>query len=574
MLNILLDGISILNTYKVGIIVFFIAIFGFGLLAIKYIATEELDSGVVLLSSFSLGSIVLSIVSYALILLSHFWPSVLHIGSFAILIFAIFILITKFWSGEFKAIYNTQLIMAGTALLLLLVARLAFLKYIILPPYSDSPIHYQIVQGFLHPELSGDSKLSLGTIFTNYYHFGFHGLAAWLAAITNIEAANIISLLGQLFLVIAPISILFLTYITTKNLNGALFAGLLTATGWLMPAFAVNWGKFPALNSLAVVPSVIGYVGLYLHKDTKKPIATFFVLAFLVGIVLIHTRIVICLFLAGIGYFLSGKLRITDEPGYSQSIRLSLFYIISLWPLSELLLNFYVKFPVLVILLILLPFAFKVYPRLSAGIFFYTFGLWLIMLGSNLLNKNSQTLLDRQFLEIMLYIPFSTLGGAGLAGLLKSIPSTGILRWSAITLLAGCIMLNFLYNNSLYPNPCCDYFKEGDRLALLWLQENSSEHSLVIISTFDNNGKIVGTDAGIWIYPLNRQATNKLPFNTNWEALDGWEKVCNTGAEETYIYMGGRQYSFVDAQLMQAKWIKQVYKAGETVIYQVSECPN
>ena len=135
-------------------------------------------------------------------------------------------------------------------------------------------------------------------------------------------------------------------------------------------------------------------------------------------------------------------------------------------------------------------------------------------------------------------------------------------------------MLNFLYNNSLYPNPCCDYFKEGDRLALLWLQENSSEHSLVIISTFDNNGKIVGTDAGIWIYPLNRQATNKLPFNTNWEALDGWEKVCNTGAEETYIYMGGRQYSFVDAQLMQAKWIKQVYKAGETVIYQVSECPN
>jgi len=184
-----------------------------------------------LLAGFSVGSVILCVISYVLVLLSHFWPFILRPGSFAILFFALFVLLKGFWLGEIKIAYDIRVAIGVIVLFLLLLIRLAFLKHIILPPYSDSPIHYQIVLGLLHPEVSINSKLSLETLFSNYYHFGFHSLVTWLASITEIEPGITISLLGQLFLVILPLSILFLTYVITGNANGAVFAGLLA--GWV-----------------------------------------------------------------------------------------------------------------------------------------------------------------------------------------------------------------------------------------------------------------------------------------------------------------------------------------------------
>jgi len=572
MLNIMLNGMSILNTYKEGVVVFFIAIFGLGFFIIKHITNDEMDPVIKLLAGFSVGSIALCVISYIIILLAHFWPFLLQPGSFVVLFFAIFPLLKGIWSGELKPFYDIRLIVAGLFLFLLLIARLSFLKHIILPSYSDSPIHYQIVFGFLHPSASNTANLSLENIFYNYYHFGFHSLVAWLASITEIMPTDAISLIGQIFLVIAPISVLFLTYVITKNRDGALFAGLLTATGWLMPAFAVNWGKLPALSSLATMPAALAFLGLYLHGNAKKTIALIFGLALLVGITLLHTRIIICVSLAVISIFLSNKIQTADELGFSQSIRLSLLYILSLWPLSQLIIDFYSGIPVIVVWLILLPFAFQSYPKLSVGIFFYTFGLWLITLAPTLLVENSRTLLDRQFLEIMLYIPFSIMGGAGFIGIMKKLPPAGIIRWLAVIMLTGGVIFTFLQGNSLYPDPCCVYFKEGDRLAFQWIQKNASEHTLVLISTFDANGQIIGTDAGIWIYPLIGKNTNKLPFNTNWDSLEEIEKICLFDSKEIYIYVGDREYSFKNSQLASGEWTKSVFSAGQTVIYKLTGC--
>ena len=89
MLSIMLDGISIMNAYLEGIVIFFITVFGLGFFIIKHVTNDEVDSGIKLLASFSVGSIVLCIISYILILAAHFLPFLLRPGGFAVLFFGL-----------------------------------------------------------------------------------------------------------------------------------------------------------------------------------------------------------------------------------------------------------------------------------------------------------------------------------------------------------------------------------------------------------------------------------------------------------------------------------------------------
>jgi hypothetical protein len=571
-MNILIDGILIFLKYSGEIFVFFVAVLGLGFFSIKYTLTNELNPKIRLLAAFSIGSVVLSVITYALVVLSHFWPFLLRPGSFIILFFSILVLSRGIWSKEIKIDFDILVVLGTIALFLLLIIRLAFLKRTILPSYSDSPIHYQIVFGVLHPEALNNLNLSLENILGNYYHFGFHSLVVWLSSISKIDPVNTISLLGQLFLVIGPVSVLFLVFTFTKDSNAALFAGLLAAVGWHMPAFAVNWGKFPALSALATLPTVIAILNLRSSGNDNKTTNLFLVLILFVGISLMHTRIVICIFLTAICFFLSNRVTFGEKMGFFQGVGYSLLFIISLWPLLQYLTDFYSNWPLSFVLIVLLPFAFQVYPRLAMGVFLFIFGTWLIGIAPALFNRGFQTLLDKQFIEMMLYIPFSIMGGAGFSGIVKKTSFFGTLRWSPVIVFVAFVLLSFRQGNSIYPDSCCDYFNENDRLAFEWIQANTSESTLVLISAFDNSGRIVGTDAGIWLSPLIGQPTNKLPFDISWDSSDEIEKICQLGTKEVLIYMGGRHSSFDNTELAYGRRAKLVFKSGKTHIYQVSEC--
>lgn len=603
------DGLFVLSTYKAEVFAYFVVTFGLGLFVVRRVENDGQDKWMNIFFSFSVGSAVLAVAAYLLVLFAYFWPSLLRPGSVLGFLFAIFLLVKEvgahfiagktvpmigqspnshpagFFSfirlkhtgkngtAEFGIFHDLRFVAAGLALLLLLVMRLAFLKQLLMPGYSDSPIHYQIVLGFLDPG-SVDSKLSLENIFSNYYHFGFHAIAAWLTALSGIAPEKAISLLGQIFLVVAPVSVMFLAHTLTRNVNGALFAGLLAATGWLMPAFAVNWGKFPALASLATLPAVLAVLWLYGHDRNRKPLNLVLVALLLLGSILLHTRIIICILIAVSSLYVSNKLHIGDRLGFFQSAKFALLYMLSLWPLSQLLGEFYRGIPVLVVFLILLPFAFQVHPKLSVGVFIYTFGLWLIVLAPALVIKKFPVLLDRQFIEIMLYIPFSLLGGAGFTGLMRILSPQKIWKWLAVMALLTAVTFSFLQGRTIYPNQCCNYVGEEDMLAFQWIQDNTSERTLFLISTIDDGRDVFGTDAGIWIIPFLGRNANKLPFGYDWKSAEEITAICDTGAEEIYVYMGGQAYSFSNARLAQGQWTRPVFTAGKTIIYQVSGCSN
>ena len=565
MLYILLDGIQILYKNIGPIVIFVLTAYGFGVVFFDFILKEGLDSRIGMIVKIILGCIVLSILTFVLFSFAHFYPFLIKPGSYTILLLAIIILVRSIRLVQLDLNLG-HLVVAGS-LFLLLLARLAFLKQIILPPYSDSPIHYQIVHGFLQPDLSDNSRLSIAAIFSNYYHFGFHSLAAWLTSVTGSDPANMISLLGQLFLVLAPASVLFLAYALTKHFTGAVFAGLLAAIGWTMPAFAVNWGKYPAISSLAVVPAVLGYL-LSQSKSSSK-VHLFWGCVLSVGILLMHTRSGVFLMLAVFCYHLTGKLIVEKELDFFRAVRYSVLYGVTLWALSKLLSGFYGVIPVWVILLVLVPFAFQYYPRLAITIFFFTFGIWLTSIPLEFLDIRIPVLVDRQFLVMMFYVPFSVMGGAGLGGLMKKISARRQLAWLLPALIIGVVVVNFIQIGVIYPDACCNYYGESDKLAFDWIRRNKSEHTLVLISTFENDGQVIGTDAGIWLYPLIGQPTNKTPFNVNWDSLTQIHELCGLGAKEVLIYAGGRAFSFDEDQLDHLEWIDKVFTTGKISVYKV-----
>ncbi|HSM72202.1 MAG TPA: hypothetical protein VK851_11725 [Anaerolineales bacterium] len=570
MVTIIADGLSTLYVYKASVIVFFITVFGIGFYSIGLFVNHEIDVKERMLISIGVGSILVGLIFFPIIVLSSFVGFALQVGGYAILLFAVFALLKCFWAGEFMMARSIHVFVTIVVFFFLLVVRLAFLNHILLPPYSDSPIHYQIINGFLNPDPGSMSNLSLHTVFSNYYHFGFHSLTTWLTSTTGFGAENMISFIGQLFLVVGPISVMSLIYTLTNNISGALFAGLLAAVGWLMPAYSVNWGKFPALVSIAVLPAVVSLTLLLLERNIIKR-RWFFYGLILGGITFIHTRIAICLFFIFASFFIVGKLQLRKNFGFFQSVRFTFLFLLFMWPLSRPLIDFYNNLPVLITILILIPFAFQSHPSASLGVLIFLAGLSLAMLIPNLFDVGGRTLLDRQFLTMILYLPLSLVGGLGFGGLIKKLASNTLLQRAISVALVACVFIN-LTPRTFLPDRCCNYFQENDRLAFQWIQENSSTHTLYFISTVNDGDRSYGTDAGIWISALTKIPTNKLLFNVNWNSINLFDEICPSEGGEAYVYMGGKETSFEDNKLAQQQWITSAFQAGEVKIYKISSC--
>lgn len=575
MVNTIRNGLLILYTYKEAILFYCVTALGLGIFAFKQFTDDMMEGEISLTGAFGFGTLILCLTSYGLVILSHFFSYLLRFGSYAILAFGLFALLQSIYLGELKLASRLNFMNAllGLALLWLLCVRLAFLKYIILPPYSDSPIHYQIVQGFLYPEATLDTKLSLSSIFTNYYHFGFHSMAAWLASIADLDPAKAIPLLGQLFLILGPLSIIFLVKTVTASNQGAILAGLLAAMGWHMPAFAVNWGKYPALAALAILPVTLAFLWLSSQDHSKANKGILWALIFAGSTILLHTRMVICLLLFIVGDVFASRLKFDPELSYSKSIIYSIFYLVILWPFMPILNEFYNGFIVAVPVIILLPFAFQQFPNLATRIFLFTFCIWLVSMAPISLNQNYLVLLDRQFVAMLLYIPFSILGGLSLAAITKKESITNLIHLAMVPVFWGAVIINFWWNQPVYPDTCCNYYQTSDQIAFNWLQQHISKHALVIISADNDTGQLVGTDAGIWLTPLLSQPTNKLSFDFNWALANEIQGLCQRNTSEIFIYMGGRNFSFDNSKLEQAKWIQPVFTVGNIIIYKISACP-
>ena len=490
-------------------------------------------------------------------------------------------------------------IFSSLALILILVIsiflRLGFISKLVVPLYFDSATHYSIIQGLI-ADYQKSVLPTYAALMGGYYHLGFHVLAASLSQALGVDAIDNILILGQIILALIPLPLFFIIKQETKSDIAALFAVLLSGWGWYMPAHALNWGKYPALLSILTFELVLCSLYLVFRSPKRRRLILVGVLG--LGILLstfIHTRSFILIVIA--------LLSVTIATGWYKLPR-TLRYVLLFLVLAGLLallvvvqtrsilspsLDPYKGRSIWMTLLIIfpLPLALKEFPRATfsslVSILFLLASLF-ISIPKFLPNYAAQPLLDRAFVEMVLFLPLTVLGGLGLAGLIKAVSKTDSLRgahqkwaqWAILLLFFGAFFLNFTRYN--FSPACCQLFGEADQAALSWMDRNIPSSASIVISVseaplFESSPSVwyAGSDGGIWITPLIHRNTLLLPYQTDFGAQDVLVKLCQRGVG--YIYVGGTRQSFDQARVSaRPDWYERLFFLPKAQVYRVIGC--
>jgi hypothetical protein len=479
-----------------------------------------------------------------------------------------------------------------TALFIFL--RLAFVAKAVIPLYFDSAQHYLTIKTLLaNPALIWSSDV--------YYHLGFHIVAAFVTAASQVDVLHIMLILGQMILAVIPLSTYFLVRHATQSSPAALFAVLLAAFGWYMPAHAVDWGKYPALTSLSLIAFVASLAYLFFqYRKTLSSGNNLGLIAILVlsAIVsgLMHSRALVVegiLFLAWIIVTLWQRL--------PRPFQWLLFLAILSGIITEAILirtkdvfgplfDPYINKGFLIsgIILFLSFFAQWKFPKLT----FLIIVTVCLLLGSlfipvkGITGYADLTLLDRPFVEMILFMPFSLLGGLGWAGLSQQFASRA-LRVGNVTLiggqilgivLLGVIFINTFFSYEVYPSGCCSIVGKDDLVALDWMDKDLPSDAHVLISSTqlmfmatEAFQGAVGADAGIWIQPLTGRTTFAIPYTSDFGQPATLDLLCKSGV--THIYVGEQGQTFDNTKIAPyVDWYKVLLAMPKVKIYEVIGC--
>jgi hypothetical protein len=472
----------------------------------------------------------------------------------------------------------------------ILLLRLAFISRALLPLYFDSAQHYRYIAEILAGlEASGAATWSLAA----YYHLGFHVLAAFVTSLTGSEITDVMLVLGQVLLASMPFSLFFIIQYVTQSTRAGLLALVLGAFGWYMPAHAVDWGKYPALASLALIPFILG-LGYLLRENTisltpgkRCSLVLLFLGGVLVSVVL-HSRSLVVFVIAALAWLITwraGRYRSLLCVIILAAIAAEIIYIQTEGILGPLFDPYGVKaLLVTVPVLILTLFAWRKFSSLVVA-FLLTSALLISSLFVPIVGVipgfPNTTLLDRPYVEMILYLPLTLLGGLGLAGLeerLQVLPLPGNLGRLAGIFLIVLAAGHAWFKYDLYPSDCCAIASQDDLTALHWIAENLAQDALILTSstmlnvlpTEEYQGS-AGSDAGAWVTPLTGRPSTSLPFQTDFSQQQTLDTLCQSNVN--YIYVGQTGYFFDDSgMLLQPDGYRSVLALPKARVYEVTGC--
>ena len=483
------------------------------------------------------------------------------------------------WFFQRTGLTRASIVLVGISAFLL-VLYLAFISDLFVPLYFDSLEHVQIANDFLHPEASPTAFHSLEKLGKRYYHFGFHTLTSWLSAISGAEVRQVILILGQLLLAGMPLAIFFFSHtLTDQNWHG-IWAALLAGVGWAMPAFAVNWGKYPALAALATLPLSLGALEmLCTSREGRRHRAWWLALMLtLTGCTLFHTRALVAFVL-----YLASKVLVQVWQCLTHPWRLIgglvlVAGLITLLIRALPVLGPYAS-PATILLLILLPLSLRVSPVRSLTLLcFIALLLLSLWIPVPFLRHGRVELLDRQFVQMAICIPLSVLAGLGLASLAQQLRwRWSRLAWDWIQAAAWlafglALVVGFVNNGLTHPDACCSFVHQSELYAIAWIATEIPVEAKIVIAGFAPPNKNIGNDGGIWINTLTGRSTYTLRYDTNWASAKIHNRICNSGA--TYVYAGSMSYSFRQDLLEATAWYRPVLVLPPARVYAILDCPE
>ena len=566
-MNVLSDGFSVLlDHWRLISIIFLFILFGQLLtwVTLKKIFGKRLTPE----EYVSIGFAGWMLPVIALSTLWFLWGSfqALHLD---ILIAAVTIALFAFWLfPRFKSEVAHE---SKLALLVLLLSfgifvflRLVFVSQAILPLYFDSAQHYLIIRNLMDNLETANTAALFDLLIINYYHKGFHLLALFITSIGQSEITDTMLLLGQIILALIPLSVFFLIKHETKSNRAGLFAVLLAAFGWYMPAHVLDWGKYPALTSLILIQFVLSMVYLFgRYRNTLSGrkywgLIIIFAAGFLAA-VFVHSRSLVIFGIGLMSYLIATGWR--KLPRIPQLLAFCLILIGIIWEITfiqthEILYLLFDPYglkslPVTLSVLVLFAFALRTYPQLTFSTMISIFLLFAsLFLPVTIPGYVDLTLLDRPFVEMVLYLPLSLIGGLGLAGLevylLHSQIKLGTFQLPLGkylgVLFIGLVVINAFLQYQLYPSDCCKIVGADDLVAIDWMDKNLPPDARILISTVelrvlasDSFEGYVGGDAGIWITPLTYSPTIPFLNHSDFSQQITWNGICEMNVSHLYI---------------------------------------
>jgi hypothetical protein len=400
---------------------------------------------------------------------------------------------------------------------------------------------------------------------------------------------------GQVILAMLPFFLFFIVKRETASNVAAVFTCLLAGVGWHMPSHVVDWGKYPALFSLVGIHFVLCVAYLICQNNQTKTerIALYGLLAFgTLTSVLLHTRSLIIFSFMGMSLLLTVWWK--RVPLLFQWIVFALVVfllaaeIVTVQNTSVLSLLFETStgrdMVVTSLAIFLFIFSTWAFPNLT---FFLLLLISLMLAGlfipiSGFMGYGSLTLLDRPYVQMLLYLPLPIFGGLGLAGLngfwQKFSFRPKLFAQLTALFLFGIVILNTKANHNFYPSSCCQIASHDDLSAIHWMGRTLPPDANVLVASanlfvtsLESPDYLAGVDGGIWITPLISRKTISMRGDVNFEQPEIHAKVCQL--KIGYIYVGSMPQSFNSLQLdRHAEWYQMVFSLPNASVYSVDGC--
>lgn len=516
----------------------------------------------------------------------------------------------------------------GLALFGLTIAwRFYQARDLLLPNWVDSQHHYLIIRTILE---KGGVPADLSPYLEGpfYYHYGFHILTALFTALSGLEMAQAMLILGQLLNASISLSVYALGKTLWEDWRPAAAAALLTSFATRMPAYYLSWGRYTLTTGLVLLPLAMGLSITLLKKNDCRwtDAATLSLLT--AGVLLSHyfTAVLLALFmtLLGITYLILHWKKIKDafQPFLNLALHAGLGLLLAapwLWrvvrfsqartgvssnlpPSLEGLFNGngdggYIwqllgptsnhwLLPVAGMGLILALITRK---RLA-------FALWSLLLAVMTLPWGFTIAPFRpDHFAIILFLPVVLWTGWLLWQLGRWVTRRLGRRWVAsaliLVLIVGLIAWSFSFSKDIV-NPVTVLVTEDDLAALAWVRENTPADARFFINTTHwLSGVYRGTDGGSWLLPLTGRwalvptvfygFSNNAAYKTQlreWGEDASSITTCDAAfwnlveeADLDWIYVRDEVGSLLPEGLAGCAGVRGVYVEGRVRIYKITQ---
>jgi hypothetical protein len=429
--------------------------------------------------------------------------------------------------------------------------RLLVIRGFTVPLWGDSVQHAVIAQLLVENGGLFDSWLPYAPYQSLTVHFGFHATVAAFQWATGMEAAQATLVVGQ---IVNALAVLTLYPLALRVAGGNRWVGI--ATLWVvgilspMPAFYVNWGRYPQLAGQAVLPIALWLVMATIESDQRGwRVATLAGVA-VAGMSLTYYRmpvyyaVFVLIWLAVCGFrlgwdfkgWLAPVVRLAIAAGVAAALVLPWVWhvaqskiasggasnIITAGPpplrqiIAEYLLWFQITtyFPWWLLVIAGIAWVWSVARRQWAVA---TMGLWVIGMASlragGLLNLPGAAFIQVFATIIAVYIPVGILVGWLLGEVISWLLGCRVV-WSYLGL--GLILiiglgLSLMHQVDIVES---DYIMvtDLDLAAMDWIRANTPEDARFLVNGFliPDGASVVGSDAGWWI-PLLADRQNTMP---------------------------------------------------------------